>query len=168
MTGLQRLGLEIAAAVLLCGAFIGWWQLHNHTEQKIGAEKCIISTTEVKSEAKADNAAAVAGQGIDLQLVVKTYDQHIADLSRSNADLARRLSNNALRQSGAAGAGSAACEVRAVELSGGQSDPELRPLPATIEAHTAKVFSDCDADHEALIGVTAAYNDWRTRMIALQ
>jgi hypothetical protein len=74
VTGLQRLLAEIAAGVLLCGAFIGWWQLHNHTEQKIGAEKCILSTTEVKADVVADNSAAAAGQAVDLQLVVKTYE----------------------------------------------------------------------------------------------
>lgn len=156
MTSLERLAAELAGVVLLCGAFIGWWQLHNRTEQTIGAEKCIISTTEVKADAVADNSAAVAAQALQLTQVVKTYDDQVSALSRGNAALAQRLQHNALRASTSAGPGSAACEVRPVELPAAQSAP------------LQQLLDDCDADHAALIGVTAAYNDWRNRMIALQ
>lgn len=165
MTSLQRLAAELLAGVALCAAFWGLWVSHNHTEQGIGAQACVQSTTETRAEVVTANQTDVALAAGQLQLVVKTYDDHVADLARSNADLARRLHDSSVRQSAAPGSGSAAGQVCTVDVPAGQSGARDA---ARIEQATVRVFTDCDADHEALIGVTAAYNDWRARMLAAQ
>ena len=97
MTSLQRLGLELAGAVLMVAAFIGWWQMHNHAEQKIGATQCIISTTEVKATALATDTGIEAAQAAQLNEVVKTYATQLADSAATNSALADRVRDYALR-----------------------------------------------------------------------
>jgi len=163
VTSLERLGAEILAAVLLTGAFIGWWQLHNDTEQKIGAEHCLISTTEVKTEVAEDNSGLVAAHAAQLTQVVAVYEQKLLDSAGANADLARRLHDNGVRQSAAPGPRSAACDGppnRGLPAGESPADPGPR-----ITADTAAVLDACDADHAKLTIVTNAYNDWRQRMI---
>jgi hypothetical protein len=164
MTSLERTLIEIGATILFIAGFVAWWQFHDHTEQNIGAQKCIISTTEVKSEVVADNSKIESAHAAQMTQVVKTYDAQVASLSAGNAALARSLHDNAVRQSAAPRPRPAACEVRAVDLPAGQSDPVIT-RGALIDRAEVKVFDDCDADHSALIGVTAAYNDVRRQML---
>lgn len=167
MSALERLAFEIAGAGVLCGIFWAFWLTHNHTEQAVGAQHCIMETTEVKTEVAADNSALIAAHAAQLTQVVATYEKHLTDSAGANADLARRLHDNGVRESAAAGARCAA--------GAGAADPGLRPSqsaaaagPDRVAADTAALLDACDATEGKLTIVTDAYNDWRNRMIALQ
>lgn len=165
MTSLERIGIEIAAALMLCGAFVGWWTYHNHAEQKIGAQACIQSTTETKREVIADNAADAGAEAHQLTVAVQTYAQQVSDLSSRNADLAQRLHDNPIRQIPASRPGSAAAGAGcALDLPDGQAGARA----AAIDAATKKIFDDCDADYAGRVAVIGAYNEWRERMIGAQ
>jgi hypothetical protein len=163
MIGLERIAWEIGGAVVLCGIFAGYWLTHNHTEQAIGAQHCIMETTDTKVAVVADNSGLVAAHAAQLTQVVAVYEQKLNDSAGANADLARRLHDNGVRQSAVPGPRSAACASQPV---GGlpESQGAAAAGPA-IEADTAAVLDACDADHAKLAIVAQAYNDWRQRMI---
>jgi hypothetical protein len=161
MTLLTKLGLVLVALL----AIGGWFAWHDSSERKQGAQACIQSTTETKTEVKADNAADAQAQTLQLALVVKTYDDKVNDLARSNADLARRLHDNSVRQIPAAHPGPVAGgTLCTVDVPDGQASARA----AAIDAATKKVFDDCDADYAGRVAVIQAYNDNRNRMIAAQ
>jgi hypothetical protein len=166
MTSLERLGIEIAAGLLLTGLFVGWWQLHNHTERTLGASVCIAQTTETKTAAVADNQADAALGALQLQLVVKTYDDQVSTLSRGNADLVQRLHDNALRAKPVSGTGPVAGDdLGPIDVSGGQSRA-VNARRAALDRAEAQVLGDCDDDFAKLEAVTMAYNEVRARAIA--
>jgi hypothetical protein len=157
---LAKLGIVLVALL----AIGGWFAWHDSSERRQGAAACIQGTTETKQEVKADNAADSGAQTLQLALVVKTYDDKVADLARANADLARRL-RDPVRQIPTAGPGPVApgalCPVDV-------PDRQSRARAAAIDAATEKVFDDCDADYAGRVAVIQTYNDWRDRMIAAQ
>jgi hypothetical protein len=161
---LERLAFEIAGVGVLCGIFWGFWLTHNHTEQTLGAQHCIMETTEVKTAVVADNSQLVAAHAAQLTQVVAVYEQKLADSAGANADLARRLRDNAVRQSAAAGPGPVAAPG-AADRGLHASESAAHPRPDRIAADTADVLDACDADHAKVTIVTQAYNDWRQRMI---
>jgi hypothetical protein len=166
MTSLQRAGAELLGILALIGGFILYWNLHNHAEQKIGATACIISTTEVKADVVRDDSAIQAAHAAQLSLVVQTYDKNLTDSHADSALLAQRLRDYEVRQSASAGA---RCSAPGGSPHGGL--PAIQSPadggPGRIADDTAAVLNACDADHAKLILVTAAYNDWRQRMIDL-
>lgn len=163
LSTLERIGLEAAAGALLLGAVLTWWHVHNLNEQKAGAQACITATTETKADVVATNKGDAAAQAVDLQLVVKTYDDKLKALAGDNADLARRLHDGSLRQSAAASPGPAAAGALCpLFVPAGQDDARA----AAIEAATQKIFDDCDADYAGRVAVIETYNHWRARMIA--
>jgi hypothetical protein len=165
MTSLQRLGLELAGAVLMVAAFIGWWQMHNHAEQKIGATQCIISTTEVKATALATDTGIEAAQAAQLNEVVKTYATQLADSAATNSALADRVRDYALRSGAVCHSGPAAAGGSTHGgLPASQTADAARP--SRLAADTDALLNACDADHDKVILLTNAYNDWRDRMIA--
>jgi hypothetical protein len=166
VTSLERLGIEIAAGLLLIGIFAGWWQVHNHTQQKIGAAACVAQTTETKASAVTENKTDVALQVEQLKLVVKTYDDQIVDLHRGNADLVKRLHDDALRAKPVRDPrGTAGEDLSAIDISAGQSRA-LSTHRAALDRAEAQVLGDCDDDFAKLQAVTTAYNDVRARAIA--
>jgi len=165
MTSLERIGIEIAGALMLAGAFVGWWTYHNHAEQKIGAQACIISTTETKAEVIGDNAADAGAEAKQLTVAVQTYAKQVSDLSSRNADLAQRLHDNPVRKIPAAHPGPAAAgDGCALDVPDGQASARA----SAIDAATRKIFDDCDADYAGRVAVIGAYNEWRDRMIGAQ
>lgn len=161
MTSLQRIGLEILGVILLCGGFVTWWSVHNHQEQKIGAQACIQATTETKQTAVDSNAEDAKAQAIVLQQKVATYEQQMGDLQRGNADLVQRLHDSTVRAGAVRHSGSAAAgDLCPIELPAGQSGP----VDAIAAAET-RVFNDCDQDHAVAVAVIGAYNDVRSRAI---
>jgi hypothetical protein len=164
MTSIERIAAEIAGGLVLCAAFIGWWQMHNHTMQKIGAATCILSTTEVKTDVVKDNTGIEAAHAAQLTQVVAVYDKKLADSASANASLAARMHDYALRQSTVAGAGRAACPSDTERgLPAGESPPGAGL--GRLADDTQAVLDACDADHGKVILVSAAYNDWRQKMI---
>jgi hypothetical protein len=160
---LERIVIEIAGGLAAIAAVLLWWHLHNLGEQKAGALACITATTETKTEVIVANTADAGAQAVDLNLVVKTYDDQVSALARTNADLARRLHDNPVRQIPAADTGSApAGALCPVELPDGQASARA----AAINAATQKIFDDCDADYAGRLAVIETYNQWRDRMIA--
>src|SRR6266852_3414823 len=109
MTSLQRLGIEIVAALILVACFVGWWKLHNNTEQQIGAQQCIEHTTETKTEIVADNRVDQAQSAAQLANVVRVYDEKVSSLQRDNTALARSVFNQPVRARPAADPGPATC-----------------------------------------------------------
>jgi hypothetical protein len=162
MTTLERIAGEVIGALLLIMASVVWWKIHNHTEQQLGAVACIAQTTETKAQAVGANTTDAAIGAAQLQLVVKTYDDQVADLQRGNADLVQRLHDNQVRAKSVSGTGSAAAgDLCPVDLSDGQR----RALDARIAAE-AKVLDDCDADYAGRVAVIKAYNQVRARALA--
>lgn len=163
LSTVERIGLAAAAGALLLGSLLTWWHVHNLNEQHAGAQACLQASTETKTDVIADNAAGAGAQAVDLQLVVKTYDDKVKSLAADNADLARRLHNGQVRQSAAANPGSAAAGAGcAIFLPAAQSDARA----AAIEVATKKIFDDCDADYAGRLAVIDAYNKNRERTIA--
>jgi hypothetical protein len=166
VTSLERLGAEIAGAMVLCGLFIGWWQLHDHSEQKIGAQQCITATTEVKATAQAADTGIEAAQAAQLNEALKSYAKQKQLDDSANRALSVRVRDYALRAG-------AVCNTRpAAGPSGadrGLPTSQSAPVPGShsIAADTQAVLDACDADHDKLTLVTKAYNDWRDRMIAM-
>ena len=164
MTSLQRLGIEIVAALLLIAGFVGYWQLHNHVEQQIGAQGCLQSTTETKSEVIADNRVDAAESAAQLANVVRVYDEKLSNLQRDNAALARGVSDNALRRSAADDPRSAACGAAPDRrLPGSESEAEARR--ELIATDVEQLLTACDADHAKLDGAVSAYDAARQRAI---
>ena len=163
MSTLERIGIEILGGIGALAAVLIWWHVHNLNEQHVGAQACLLSTTETKTEAIASNTALVGAQGVDLKLVVKTYEDKVNLLAADNAGLARRLHDSQVRQGPAANTGTAAAgAVCAVDVPAGQGDPGA----VAIEAASKKIFDDCDADYAGRVAVIEVYNQWRDRMIA--
>ena len=163
MIGLERIAWEAGGALVLCGIFAGYWFTHNHTEQASGAQHCIMETTEVKTEVATDNSELVAGHAAQLTQVVAVYEQKLKDSAGANADLARRMHDNGVRQSAVSGPRSAACSGTADR--GLPESQSAAGAGSAIEADTAAVLDACDADHAKLAIVAQAYTDWRQRMI---
>jgi hypothetical protein len=162
VTSLERLGAEIAGAIILIGAFIGWWQLHNHTEQKLGAQKCILSETVVKNVVAADNSGLETAHAAQMTQVVAIYEQKLKDSAGTNASLAQRVHDSAVRQGAVcdpAGAPGPSYPDR------GLSESQSATL-GRLQSDTAAVLDACDADHAKVILANAAYNDWRDKMVA--
>jgi hypothetical protein len=164
MTSLQRFAAEIIGALVLSGAFFGWWKLHNHEEQQQGAQACIQQTTVIKSVAVEHNAADESAQADQLKKVVEVYDAKLALLSSGNDDLVRRLRQSALRSSAVSGPSSAASRPSA-DRGLPASEGAAQPRPDPISADTRALIDACDADYSKMIGLAGAYNDWRARML---
>jgi hypothetical protein len=162
MIDLERIAWEIGGATVLCAIFAGYWFTHNHTEQAIGAQHCIMETTDTKVEVVADNSQLVAAHAAQLTQVVAVYEQKLKDSAGANADLARRLHDNGVRQSALPGPRSAACDSGTDR---GLSDSQSAAGPGRVEADTAAVLDACDADHAKVTIIANAYNDWRQKMI---
>jgi hypothetical protein len=164
MTSLERFAAEIVGALVLTGAFFGWWKLHNHEEQNLGAQNCIQQTTVTKSVAVERNLADASAQADQLKAVAASYDARLADLSRGNDDLVRRLRLASVRRGPMCDTGPAAAKAAAdAGLSNGEGETRSRPDP--IADDTRAVLDACDADYSKMIGLADAYNDWRDRMI---
>jgi hypothetical protein len=164
MTQLEKILSIALGALALSGAVVGWWVMHNHTEQKLGAQKCITSTTEVKAAVIQDDTGIEAAHAAQISKVVQTYEQKLHDASTANASLAGRLHDYAFRQSTVPGARSAACPSSpdpGLPASQSPADPGL----GRVTADTQSLLDACDADHGKVTLVTDAYNDWRQRMI---
>ena len=61
MTTLEKNLIYVVVALISCGAFAGWWALHNRHEQSLGAVACLQATTIPKAEAIAGKAATAIG-----------------------------------------------------------------------------------------------------------
>src|SRR4029077_14788135 len=154
MTSLQRLGIEIAVALLLVACFVGWWKLHNHTEQAIGAQQCIEHVTETKSEVVADNRVDQAQSAAQLANVVRVYDDKVSALQRDNAALSRGVFNQPVRASAAADPRPAACGAAPER---GLSDREIEAAArqSVLATDLEAVLNACDADHAKLDGAVS-------------
>ncbi len=164
MTSLQRLGLEAFAGVVLLGGFVGWWQLHDHAERKIGAAQCIQSTAEVASAAVRDDTSIEAAHAAQLSKVVAVYETKLADSAGANADLARRLHDDALRQSalpGPRGAPRAAAGAGAIP--GGAGGAQTQADPFGIDSATQALIEACASDANEL---TALQEAWASQLRA--
>jgi hypothetical protein len=161
----RTLAEALAGVGLVVCIYLAWIH-HDHTEQHVGAEACIQATTETKDVAGADNAGIEAAHAAQLQTVVETYDAKVITLSAGNAALSERLSN-ALRQSAVPDPGPAACQGSAnAGLPESESAAQIRL--GRLRADLKFVLDACDADHERVEGLNAAYEDWRKRMINAQ
>jgi len=164
MTSLQRLGIEIAAALILLACFVGWWKLHNNTEQQIGAQQCIEHTTETKSEVAADNRVDAAESAAQLANVVRVYDEKVSTLQRDNVALARSVFDQPLRASAAANPRSTACRA-APDAGLQQSESEAAARRQLVAADLVDVFNACDKLSAQLDGAVSAYDAARERAI---
>ncbi len=163
MTSLERLGLEAFGVVALCGLFFAWWALHNHTEQKIGAQACIQSTTEVRADAVRDDSDIEAAHAAQLGKVVAIYDQKLQDSANANAGLAGRLLYDQIR------AGTvrrvAAAAARALGTTGKSSEAAGASTandPFGITSATQDYINACSADARAL---NALQDAWRSQLL---
>lgn len=164
MTSLQRLGAEIAGGVILCVAFISWWALHNHSEQKIGAAACIQATTETKATAVVADSTIEAAHAAQISKVVAVYEQKLSDSAHANDGLALRLRNYALRTSPVPAVRDVACRaVAAGTLPGGDRGVEPAADPFGVDAATQAVIEACAADSAALTALQAA---WASQRVA--
>jgi hypothetical protein len=156
---------EAMGVVALIGCIYLAWIHHDHTEQHVGAEACIQATTETKEVAVADNTGIEAAHAAQLTKVVAVYEEKLARDSADNADLAQRLSS-ALHQNPAPHPGAAACETAALPgLPESESAAQIRL--GRLRADLKFVLDACDADHERVDGLNAAYEDWRQKMIEM-
>lgn len=168
MTTLERIGLEIAGGILAIAAVLLWWNLHNRTEQKLGAAACIQTTTIDHTEAKADATKTEAAQAVDINAVVNGYETKVASLSRSNDDLARRLSTSGAvcpsrvpDPRPAAGANAADAG-----LAGGQSEARQGPPAEQLRTDLSAVLAAGDANQVKTEDCARLYNGVRDRAIA--
>lgn len=160
--------LAIAVAVLIgSGAFAGWWALHNHKQQAIGAAACIQATTVDKTEAHNDAVSTEAAQAVDIKAVVKGYEDKVNSLQRNNDDLAKRLlTSGAVRPHGVPDPGSAAGGNCAVPgLPAGEGEAAERSA-AVIRADLNAVLNACDANQVKTEDAAKIYNGVRDRAIA--
>jgi hypothetical protein len=158
VTSLERLGAELAGALLLVGCFVGWWQLHNRTEQHIGATQCVAATTITRKDAVRDDQGIEAAHAAQLTQVVAIYDQKLADSLHANDGLARRLHDYALRQGAVSCAGPApGAAASAGALPGGAGRPQPKADPFGIDAATQAVIDAAAADNLLLEACRAAW-----------
>jgi hypothetical protein len=169
MTALQRIGAEIIGGLVLIAAVLIWWNVHNRTEQKLGAAACIQSTTIDKTEAHTDVAKDQAAAAVDINAVVAGYETKVLSLSRSNDDLARRLSTSgAVCPSRVSDPGRAASANAAdAGLAGGKSEAKPGP-PAGGELRTDlnQLLGAGDAAQVKSEDCAKLYNGVRDRAIA--
>ena len=164
MTSLQRLAAEALGAALLCGAFFGWWKLHNHEERRLGAAACIQATTISKSVAKQELTSDQTAQAADINTVVKGYDSKVVSLSASNDDLSRRLSD-AVRQNGVSHPGPAACPS-AADPGLSQGESSARERLGQVRADLKAVLDACDANQVKTEDMAMIYDKMRARALA--
>jgi hypothetical protein len=159
MSSVERLGAELAGALLLCGGFVLWWHLHNHAEQQLGAAVCIQSTTEVRADAVRDDTEVEAAHAAQLSQVVAVYDQKLEDSAHANDGLAVRLHHDALRQSAVSCASAVAGRASGpAALAGGDPGTRSPADPYGIDAATQAVIAACSADAAELAAIQAAWN----------
>lgn len=163
MTTLQRIGAEIIGGLVLIAAILIWWNLHNRTEQKIGAAACIQSTTIDKTEAHTDVAKDQAAAAVDINAVVAGYETKVLSLSRSNDDLARRLSTSgAVCPSRMSDPGrTASANAADAGLAGGKSEARAGPT-----ADIKQLLAAGDAAQVKSEDCAKLYNGVRDRAIA--
>lgn len=162
LTQLEKIAAGVIAALLLAIAIIIWWNLHDRTEQKIGATACIQSTTETKQTAAAAVATTEEAQHEDIDEVKKRYAQQVQDLSASNADLARRLSTRgAVCTSGVPDPGSA---PRGDAANGRLVPSEGHPEASQLE----RILDAGDANQIKIEDCASIYNKVRDRAIAAE
>jgi hypothetical protein len=162
MTSLERLGIEAAGVLTLCIAFWGFWTMHNHTEQNLGAQACIQSTTETKVAAAQDNTAIEAVHAAQLQAVVDIYDEKLKVASAASAGLAQRMHNDQVRQGAVSRVGAPAgvlCST--APESGGPRGVEAAPDPFGTIAAEQTYIDACTSDANALAGIQAG---WRLQL----
>jgi len=164
MSTLEKNLIMAVAALIGCGAFAGWWALHNRHEQSIGAVACLQATTIPKREAIAENKTTEAAQVVDINAVVKGYETKVLSMSRANDDLADRLSA-ALRTGGVPHPGSAAC-ANPADPGLSKSESEAAGRLAIIRADIAAVLTACDANQVKTEDAAAIYNGVRARALA--
>lgn len=164
MTSLQRIGAEALGAMLLCGAFFGWWTYHDHAEQKLGAQACLQATTVTKSVAKQEVVTDEAAQAADINTVVKGYDAKVLALSTSNDDLAGRLSA-AVRQNRVSDPETPACPV-APDRGLSESESTARERLGRVRADLKSVLDACDANQVKTEDLAQIYDGERERAIA--
>lgn len=165
MTTLERIGLEVLGGVLAIAAVLLWWNLHNRTEQKIGAAACIQSTTIDHTEAKKDVAADQAAQSVDIHAVVQGYETKVLSLSRANDDLARRLSTSGAVCPSRVPDPRPAADANAADagLSAGKSQSAAgSPLAGDL----AELLAAADANQVKTEDCAKLYNGVRDRAIA--
>lgn len=164
MTTLERIGAEILGGIFLIAGVLLWWNLHNRTEQRLGAAQCIQTTTVDKTQAAAAVVTTEAAQAVDINAVVKAYDAKVADLSARNDDLAGRLlASGAVRASRVPDPGSAAgAKPAEPRLSDGQAEARER----LVRADLAAVLAACDADEVKTHDLASIYDGVRTRALA--
>ena len=153
MTTLERIGLEILGGMLAIGAVLLWWNLHNRTEQKLGAAACIQTTTIDHTEAKKDVATDQAAAAVDVNAVVQGYETKVLSLSRANDDLSRRLlASGSICPGGMPNPrGTPGAKPTDAGLSGGQSEA-AEGSPAGLRADLDAVLAACERLPD--IGVT--------------
>jgi hypothetical protein len=162
MTSLERYAIEFAGVLILCGAFIGWWTMHNHGEQRIGAQACIQSTTEVKADAVHDNSDIEAAHAAQLSKVVAVYEQKLNDSAGLNAGLAQRLHDDAVRESTVRRVASAAARILATTRKPGEAQgAAATDDPFGIIGATQDYIDACSADARSLSALQAA---WRSQV----
>ena len=161
-TKLEEILAGLVALLLICIGIGTWWHFHNADERKEGAAACVQATTQTKTEVIAENTADTTGQAADLKATVAQQNENLQKLSADNADLVKRLHDNALRPSTVPNSGRAAannCDAGAVRSGQGDTGETV------IAAAEVSVLNDCDAEHARADSAVKAYNDWRQRMI---
>lgn len=167
MTTLERIGLEVLGGILAIAAVLLWWNLHNRTEQKIGAAACIQTTTIDHTEAKADATKTEAAQAVDIQSVVQGYETKVLSLSRSNDDLARRLLANSAVCPSRVSDPRPAAGANAADAGLPKSESQARPgPPGGAAGDLAAVLAAADANQVKVEDCAKLYNGVRDRAIA--
>lgn len=168
MTPLQRIGAEIIGGIVLIAAVLIWWNLHNRSEQKIGAQACIQATTVDKTEAHADVVSTQAAQAVDIQAVVQGYETKVISLQHGNDDLARRLSTSGAVCPGrlpdprpTAGANSADAG-----LASGKREAQPGPPAEQLRTDLDHLLAAGDANQVKTEDCAKLYNSVRDRAIA--
>lgn len=164
MNAIEKSLIYIAIALVGTGAVAGWWALHNRHEQNLGATACLQATTIPKQEAVAEVKQTEAAQAVDINAVVKGYELKVVSLSRSNDDIAGRLSA-ALRASRVSNPGSAAC-ANAPDPGLSKGESEAAERLARIRADIKLVLDACDANQVKTEDAAMIYNRVRERALA--
>jgi len=79
MTTLEKYLIGAVVLLISSGAAAGWWALHNHKEQAIGAQACIQNTTVTKETAVADNVKTEADYQTNQAKPAEA--QHVQDIA---------------------------------------------------------------------------------------
>ena len=166
MTTLERIGIEIAGGILALAAVVLWWHLHNLSEQRQGAAACIQTTTIDHTEAKKDAASDQAAGAVDINAVKQGYETKISALSRSNDDLARRLSDQVCPSRVPDPRRAAGANAADPGLAGGKSETEPGPTAEQLRADLNAALAAGDAAQVKSEDCAKLYNGVRDRAIA--